>query len=803
MSEESVKPHRWQVIKEILADARERPKAQRQQWLEQACGEDRELLWEIAAFLALEDRLPGFIEEPILPLRDPDATTDADGESAGIADRNVGRRIGPYRLVRLIAKGGMGAVYLAEREEEFEQQVALKLVRRRRVDRERVQRFHGRRRADRELVERFHHERQILARLEHPNIARLLDGGTTEDGDPYFAMEWIQGMPIDHYCDEWELSTRQRLELILPVCSALALAHQNLVVHRDLKPGNILVDADGTLKLLDFGIAKLLDVDQVGGREEGLARYVALTPRYASPEQLRGQIISTASDVYSLGVVLHEILTGTLPPPAATLPGQAVTTVYEVGGPDRDPPLDGAAPAGKSRLDDDLRAIVGKALQPEPADRYASVERLAADLRRYLNYIPVQARQGGFVYKVGKFLRRHRLGAVNVMLMLVVAIAISNAWVRNYETERSRDQAREMVNFLVDLFLTTAPDRRAGEEEPTVRDLLDASRDKLQDTLKGQEPEVRARLLLRLGEVYSKWGEYEKARELMQEASALLRRIYQKPHPDLAMALNNLATVHLQLGDLATAETLFRESLGMRHHLGESQRPIKTTNNLATILMERGEFHEAEAIYRENLETRRALLAAAPDDLDAKLDLAVNLRSLATALVEIGDLDTPEPLLQESLDLRREIYGPDSPRLATVELSLGRLRQAQGRLAEADEWISRGLETRLQRLGEDHPYTALAQRDLAALRLEQGRSGEALESLRQSLSTLILVRPEDDPDIAKAESLLGAALAAERKFDEAEVYLRRGLKVLERRYGPEARDTRAARRRLEDFRQRL
>lgn len=805
-------PERWQIIKDLLAAATDRPPAGRRPWLEEVCGGDPTLVQEVESFLAQEDRLEGFIEQPILPL----TGEGEEEESGGGAPGAGGRIIGPYRLVRLLAEGGMGAVYLAEREKDFEQRVALKLVRR------------GLTRHA--LVERFHYERQILAHLEHPNIARLLDGGTTEDGTPYFAMELIQGVPIDRYCDEQDLTVRQRLELFLPVCSALAAAHQSLVVHRDLKPSNILVDASGTPKLLDFGIATLLDPGDGDASEttsdvEG-AR--VMTPRYASPEQLRGETITTASDVYSLGLVLHRVLTGELPIPAESddpseklramyeadtlLPSVRVQATHKFGEPREDPgepsatepreaaqpELDREAETLSRELRGDLDAILSKALRPEPHERYPSVEQLAADLRRYLDGLPVLARDGTLLYRAGKFLQRHRLGAANAVLVVLLAVGFTVALVRQlHETRRSRDQAQDVSSFVIDLFQTAAPDRPAGED-PTVRDLLDLGRAKLEGAFE-DEPEVRATLLLKLGEVYSKLGDLEQARELLVESVDLLRRQHTETHPDLATALADLAVVHFHAGDLESAEDLLRESLEMRRDLGRSEDLIKPMNNLAAILMERGEFAEAEDIYRESLELRRAFLVESPDDVALRRNLAINLRSLATALFASGDLDGAEPLLRESLELRREIYGPDSPPVATVVLSLGRLEHARGRLAEAEELLARGLATRVETLGDGHVHTALARRDLAALRLDRGDRAGARELLERALETLREVRPAEDPDTAEAESLLGAALAADGPSAEAEAYLRRGLQVLERQHGPAARETVAARRRLAKF----
>jgi serine/threonine-protein kinase len=784
-------PERWQQIKPILTAARGRPQTGRREWLAEACGGDRDLMNDAESFLRYEDRLQGFIEAPVLSFA---AAEDRD-EAA------VGRRIGPYRLVRLLGKGGMGAVYLAEREEEFEQRVALKVVR---------HVFAGP-----EMVRRFHAERQILARLEHPNIARLLDGGTTEDGVSYFAMELVDGVAVDRHCDEHRLTTRERLELFLQVCSALALAHQNLVVHRDLKPGNILVDASGAPKLLDFGIAKLLA--DGGDYLATPAQQRAVTLRYASPEQLRDEPAGTASDVYSLGLVLYKVLTGRLPSRlehldglelvravcegVAAPPSVAVLETEEIvaddGSVSRLTPgsvsrtRDGDVRTLRRRLAGDVDSIVAKALAKEPARRYASVEQLAADLRRHLDDLPVLARPGRLSYRAGKLVRRHRLGLAAGAAVLLLSLVFTAFLTRQLdETERARDQTEKLSTFLVDLFYASDPDRPT-DGELTVRDLLDRGRQKLDAGLE-REPEVRAKLLRSLGEVYVRLGDYAEARKLFATAIGLRRRIG-GDHPELAAALNNLAVVHYGTGDLESAEERFRECIAMRRRLGLDDDLVKPMSNLAAILQARGELGEAEQIYRETLARRRATLG------ERHPNVADSLRSLATVLFEAGDLAAAEPLLRQSLAIRLEVYGPESTKAAMVYVSLGRLEHARGRLEEAEELYVRALEIRRRKLGENHHHTALAKSDLAALLLDLGETATAGVLLPQALETLYRVRPEDDWQVAEAESLLGSYLARTGRLEAAQGCLENAFRTIERQRGPQATDTRSARRRLADF----
>ncbi len=769
---------RWQRVKTILEDAREQPFPGRQAWLAEACGGDVELLHEVESFLEHEDRLEGFIERPVLSF--------LGDQVEAVDELAVGRRVGPYRLARLLGKGGMGAVYLAEREQDFEQRVALKLVRR------------GL--ADGDAVRRFEAERQILARLEHPNIARLLDGGTTEDGTPYFVMELVDGEPIDRYCERHRLGVRDRLELCLKVCSALEVAHQSLVIHRDLKPGNILVDASGRAKLLDFGIAKLLRPDGADPMATGTAPQ-ALTLRYASPEQLRGEPVGTASDVYSLGVVLYQLLTGGLPCGLGELSHfELMRAVCEE---DPKPPSTVAdSRTVRRRLAGDLDSIVLKALRKEPRRRYASIEKLADDLRRHLDGLPVLARQGSFAYRARKFVRRHRLGLASLTTIVVLAVVFTAALVRQLRhTERQRDRAERTATFLVELFEAADPDRPGGGE-PTVRELIDRGREVLESGLE-DEPEVRATLLVTLGEVYTDLGRFGEASELLEEAVDVIRRQRPGDDPELAKALNDLAAARHRLGDFDRAGELYRESIDMRQRLGPDNDLTKPTNNLAAFLLDHGKPSEAAAIYRDSLERRRAVLASTPEsdpDYTARrANVATSARSLGAALLAAGDVVGAEPLLTEALTLRTEIYGPESPAVASALVSLGRLAQSRGEGEVAEGMFGRALEIRRRKLGDAHWHTAAAKKDLASVLLASGEMETARVLLVQALATLYASRPVDDWYVADAESLLGVWLAAEGRPGEAEVCLRQSAETVEQQRGPEDVYARAVRQRLADF----
>ncbi|MEM6335703.1 MAG: serine/threonine-protein kinase, partial [Bacteroidota bacterium] len=505
-----------QRVLEMVERAFEVPAQDRAAWVAEACEGDEALRAEVEALLAADAEADAFLEQPVThagSIREAAALLAAELPAEG--------RAGPYRLLQSLGRGGMGTVYLAQRDDgAFEQNVAVKIVRRG-MDTD-------------DILTRFRTERQILASLQHPNIARLLDGGMTADGRPYFVMEYVEGVPITRYCDEHRLSIDERLRLFATVCGAVQYAHQNLIVHRDLKPGNILVADDGTVKLLDFGIAKLLDPDFGGVEARTRTEMRVMTPEYASPEQVRGNVLTTASDVYTLGVLLYELLAGRRPydlpsrlqheiervicaeDPAR--PSTAVKRVVtlrrrdgttETVSPDtiserRNMPPDSL----KRRLGGDLDTIVLKAMSKEPARRYGSAEQLAQDVRRHLDGLPVEARPATVSYRLRKFVERHRVGFTASMIIIGLTVALlSTTFVQQRRTEAAllraeteAETSRRVAEFFAGFFRAADP-RQAQGDTLTVYDVLDIGTRRIDAEL-ASEPNVRAGLLLTLGDVY-------------------------------------------------------------------------------------------------------------------------------------------------------------------------------------------------------------------------------------------------------------------------------------------------------------
>jgi serine/threonine-protein kinase len=798
-----VTPERWNDIKTLLDEALEVPPEERDAFLATIAGSDAELVREVKALLALETQLGSFIERPLMRL----------GANGGAAER-AGERLGPYRLVREIGHGGMGTVYLAERaDDEFDQRVAVKILKRG-LDTD-------------EVVRRFRTERQILAGLDHPNIARLLDGGSTGDGLPYLVMEHVEGRPIDVYCREEGLGLEERLDLFLAVCSAVELAHRNLVVHRDLKPTNILVTAGGVPKLLDFGIAKLLDPQDAEGMMT-VAGWRFLTPEYASPEQVSGAPVTTATDVYSLGVVLYQILADRRPYELAERSVAGLAQVLSAG----DPPRPGAvAPAPRAaRLAGDLDNIVLKAMRREPERRYGTVEQLADDLRRHLRGMPVRAVPDTVGYRVGKFVRRHRWGvaAAAAFVSLLLAFgAVSLVLMQQARTEARRTEA--VTDFMVDeVFALADPDEELGPEA-TVVDLVSRGRQRLQESLQ-EDPAIRASLLIALGKVAHKLGDLDSAEAMLQEALGLRVASDGAASLDVAEVKNELAGVNVSRRNadgMAAAERLTREALEIRQrHYSTSSPPVlELETNLAMILDRNGKTDEADALHeklipdwrhvgnREELATvlnnhgsalhkRQQYLAAEPflrEAVGIRRDLyrrpnsrlAMSLNNHGSTLEQLGRLEEAEVLYEQALRISEELYPDGHPQTVNKLNSLANLRQKLGFPAEATPLLVEALAMS-ERLEAPDAYRVAILRNLAATEIDLGKFESAERHARQALT--LKVSPDWRlPDI---QSVLGAALAGQGRFEEAEGLVLDGYVQLDHVQGADSYFTQQARRRL-------
>jgi eukaryotic-like serine/threonine-protein kinase len=759
-------------VKRLFSEALGLAPTARQSLLDAQCPEP-ELRAEVEGLLRAHDEAEtGFLAQP------PRPASEIDPARLGL-ERG-------WRVLRELARGGMGVVYLAERADgAYEQHVALKLMAPDVLP-------------DQETLLRLRLERQILARLDHPNIARLLDGGTTEQGAPYLVMEYVDGDRLDRWCGERGLDVRARVELFLPICEAVAYAHRNLVVHRDLKPGNILVRRDGQPKLLDFGIAKLMGAELERTREGAQI----LTPRYASPEQVRGEPVSTLSDVYSLGVVLYELLTGRSPYGAAVeTPPALARAVCEI----EPAPPSGRVAAGSaaaelapSRLRGDLDAVVLTCLRKRPEQRYASVEALSDDLRAWLRGDPVAARRGERLYQVGRFARRHWLGIGAASLVLLLsAVFVLQLQAQLRQTRIERDKQARTLAFVSELFRVNDPSEARGNSV-TVREILDRGAGLLEAD-RSLEPEVRGPMLQLLGGVYrqlallapaeqallaalssagpgeetairidlaglrTEQGRFDEAeRELSTAEAAMLRASAQD---DLLRFRHRFARGYLALrqGRLDVAEPDLEQAwtLAQRRFGPDSREAVETRSALGSLWRERGDLAAAEAEYRAALESlqRRdvdgwnqaklsnnlAIIAADRSEFDLAGErfaqalglirdavgdrhnlVAVGLGNVASMRIRQGDYAAALPMLDEALQIRREALGDSHPLVGTTLSSIAYLNLARGEFALADAQMQQALALQTAGFGLSHPHTLSTLRNQVLLRLAQGRVDSAL-----------------------------------------------------------------------------
>ncbi|MEM6793123.1 MAG: serine/threonine-protein kinase [Acidobacteriota bacterium] len=787
---------RFRRLETLFVRASELAGEARREFLAAECADDPALRSEVEALLAAEPAAEAQVSAAVASgLRLLSAEPGAPPQ-----------RFGPYRLVGELGRGGLGTVYLAERDDaQFEMQVAIKVVR-------------PELRTP-ELVRRLRQERQILAALKHPNIARILDGGTTEDGVVYLVMEKIDGEPIDRYCRRLRLSARRRLELFISVCGAVHHAHRSLVLHRDLKASNILVTEEGVPKLLDFGIAKGLEGESSpapesdplgepdgearvtssppsagpGAGSEGPARRGSgvetlegerlLTPEYASPEQLLGEPLTTASDVYSLGVLLYELITGARP---HALEGLSLEEAKRAVREQTPPPASERARAlgGESgRWGGDLDAILAMALRREPERRYASAEGLAGDLERYLVHLPVLARPDTLPYRVGKFARRNRLGVVAaslVMAILVAAVAVTGSQARIAQRERARaeqslaiaerqrEKAEEVAEFLVDIFELSDPGRARGETV-TAREVLDLGARRIDGQLR-ERPLLRTALMSTIGRVYRQLGLLEPSEELLSEALAIQRRDLEPGDPERISVLQELAMVHLERGEADRALGLLREALDLEDRFrGPTPAYAELLQSLATVLDEQGQSGRSEL--ERALEIRRRSFG------EGSAEVAETLDRLGHAAYLEGEIEEAETLTRQALSDRRDALGADHPDVARSLNNLAAALLARGEAREASELFAEALTLRRRLYGEAHGATIQSLTNLATALAAEGLWGEAEGLLEDAVDAAVDLYGEEHSTVADALYGLGRMSLKQGELPAAQRSHRRALEI--------------------------
>jgi serine/threonine protein kinase len=754
-----------------------------------------------------------------------------------------GVAIGAYTLISPIGSGGMGSVWLAARNDgRFEGQAAVKLLNAALIGKA--------------GEERFRQEGTILARLTHPNIARLIDAGVSSTGQPYLVLEHVHGRDIATYCDAGRLTVEARLRLFLDVLAAVAHAHANLIVHRDLKPSNVLVNADGQVKLLDFGIAKLIEdaSDELARTELTRDDSAAMTPKYAAPEQVAGGLITTATDVYSLGVVLFELLSGQHPTAgAAKSPAEFVKTLVEseplrLGAAlDRVTAFEARARIAAIRgttqerlrrtLRRDLDTILAKALKKNPTERYVSVAAFADDVRRYLAHQPIAARPDAFSYRTVKFARRHRGVLAASAATFLVLVGLIGFYTAQLAAERDRatleaTKASRVSELLTSLLTASDPYRTPGATEPTVRNLLDAGAERIAGEL-GDQPEVQAELLTVMGRTYERIGVLAKALALHEQALAIGRRSLGE-HPRVAQSLNDLGVLNRVGGKAAAAEPLLRESLAMRRRLlGDGHKDVAVTlvelarvledqgrskdaeplarealairlavfghehretatskNEVGMILMQQGDLAGAEPMFRENVATSGRLLGRQHPNTVA------GMGNLAQVLTSKGDLREAEAMLREALEGKRKAFGNRHWEYATTLSNLSIALEEQGRLAEAQAMLEEAVGIGRSTLGDDHPRTLIYGTNLARVQIKRGDAAATEPLLRHILQVRERLSQSGNWRNGQAQSLLAASLIAQRRYAEAEPLLLAAARTLKPIAGQQGREYAAMRERF-------
>ncbi|MGD2110326.1 MAG: tetratricopeptide repeat protein [Phycisphaerae bacterium] len=692
------------------------------------------------------------------------ADTFTLGEDRSPAANAIPESIGRYTIRRVIASGGMGTVYEAEQVNP-RRAVAVKVMKQGVTSRS--------------ALRRFEFESQLLAHLRHPAVAQVYEAGIHQEGDqvvPYFAMEYIpNARTLTDFAREKKLKTRDKISLFIKVCEAVHHGHQKGVIHRDLKPGNILVDTNGQPKVIDFGVARATDSDLAVSTLHTDVGQLIGTLQYMSPEQCKADPneIDTRSDVYALGVVLYELLTGQLPYRIAGVPIYEATRMIRENQP--------ATPSSHDRaLRGDLETIVIKALEKERERRYQSASALTADLRRYLNSEPISARPPSVTYQVRVFARRNKglvAGMALAFLTLVMGVITSTTLFFKAKTEArlaqvESEKSRQVATFMTDMLQGVGPSVALGRDTTLLREILDTTAKRVGDEL-GNQPEVGAELRLALGSAYRQIGDYSTADEHLSRANEVLQGIQGTEHLDVATSQHSLARLRVAQGRYAEAKDLYERALALRRRLlgAENPRTADTIHCLGCLEHKAGDYERAESLIKEALNIRRRRLG--PHDPN----VAYSLRGLANLYFDLGALGDAKTMYEEALEIIRrhnDVDGPDALRLLS---KLAALHRAQGELDEAEKRGREVLSLSKQLYGERHPSFANAAGNLGSTLYERGQYAEAEELQRTALTVRRESLGNVHPYVADALNKLANTLSALDKKDEAASMYREALET--------------------------
>lgn len=733
---------RWQQLSSLLDELFDLDQLERAARLADIAREDAALATELERLLAIEART-GLLDASVAEAAGTVMMQLAAAESgtAGIATVS-GKRIGHYRLIERLGTGGMGEVWRAERMDDFEQSVAVKLIRPL-LD-------------SPALRERFARERRILARLDHPGIARLLDGGVADDGMPWYAMEFVPGIDIIRFANERKLGTRERVGLVLQVCDAVAHAQAQLIVHRDIKPSNILVDAQGRARVLDFGIARLMDDS---GIEALTATGVRMfSPAYAAPEQIRGDAVGTAADVFALGSVLYELLVGQPPYPARSASHERILA----GLTNETAPVPSRVLREKTRnqspstttispreIAGDLDTLVATALQPDSARRYAGAAQLADDLRRWLDGRPIAAQPDTATYRMRKFVARHRfaVGSASAVLLALIGglglalwqanVAHQQALRADAEAQRAEQQAeraraqvertRKVKEFMMSVFLPVDPLRRGVDAPKTIEQAFDAALQRARTELNG-DPVLQADVLDDFGEILTNQGRFDEAQPLLEQALSVAEKEYGPDHPVAAESLINLAVVASATGRAQAAAQAIDRAIAILER-DEGGDPLALPMALMALTTVTQALGDHAGMQEASHRTLTLLRERAPDHPG----MIPALSNEAMVVMNAGRLDEADALLKEAIAMIEREHGQDSPTLWSALTSLAALEFERGNPQEERAHTERALALVRSNFPGDHPWTASSLADLGLQRTRMDEFDEGQALLRESI----------------------------------------------------------------------
>jgi eukaryotic-like serine/threonine-protein kinase len=744
---------RWELAQSLFHQAVSMPPAERHSFLHSSCGGDNDLLREVLEMLVADEGGPSFLDSGLEELA---------GRVVGApSDVHEDREFGPYKLIRLLGEGGMGVVWLARRQ-DTEAHVAIKFLPNSNLS--------PARRA------RFTREIKTLAKLKHPYIARLYDAGSLSDGTPWFVMEYVEGLNLAEYLRESAPAITDSLKLFRKICEAVQYAHSQVIIHRDLKPTNILVEQDGTPRLLDFGIARELQgLNEFSDKTQPGLRFLSL--QYAAPEWINEGTVGFTTDVYSLGVILYELLTG-------RLPVDRVKSITESDRGERATERPSVAMSNHGSLSKtaraDLDVLCLKALRNDPKERYQSVEALLRDVNHFLSGEPLEARPATLRYRANKFIRRNSRAvlaasiAFATIVGLVIFFTVRLAVARNAAlAEAARTQ--RVLQFMFGLF--KGNDDEAGPpEDLRVVTVLDRGVERAQAL--GHDPEIQAEVFRTLGGSYEQLGKFDRASQLLDSALKLDRASLHPNDLSIADDLQAIALLHSDQDDYKVAEALARESLqAVQHHRPlDPVREAKATATLGRVLNDSGNYKEASRILNQAVD----LLSSREP---SSIDLSETVTLLADAELSLGHYETADSLNRRALKIDRRIFGDKHPTVSDDLINLGQLQEMWGHYAQAEQYDRQSLQMTKDWYGPDHPDTARKSVILAQTLTFEGRNDEAEALILRALPVEQRVYGDNSPHVGNAMNMMGKLAQQKGNLDDAEMYFRKAADIYRSKLG--------------------